>query len=180
MTSLGLTALIAMVAAGGETYAEAHKETANTGRPLVVMVGADWCPACQVMKNTILPEMRSRGLLRRVAFALVNLDREHELGAQLTANGPIPQLLLFRRTADGWRMRRLIGGQDVQTVETFINEGVEANEAVRIAQSKSGAEPAAPAGASKPSASVQPAVGQAPKNPPVDHTADKGASAGNG
>jgi thioredoxin-like negative regulator of GroEL len=130
MTSLGLSAILqlAVLGAGGESYAEAHKESTDTGRPLVVLVGADWCPACNVMKDTVVPQLRHRGLLRKVAFAVVNLDRDRKLGSQLTEDGPIPQLVGYRRTRDGWRMYKLIGGQDVETVESFFNETLQANE----------------------------------------------------
>lgn len=125
MTGLGLTALVqlAMLAASGEeTYAEAHRATNETGRPMVVMVTADWCAACQQMKNDVIPQCRQRGLLRRVAFAIVNLDRERDLGTQLTAGGPIPQLLVYRRTGEGWRMNRLVGGQSIEAIEDVIKE----------------------------------------------------------
>jgi thioredoxin-like negative regulator of GroEL len=130
MTSLGFTALVQVIvaASGGETYADAHRETMETGRPLVVVVGADWCPACKVLNTTVIPQVRQRGLLRKVAFAVVNYDREQQLAAQLTENGPIPQILTYRRTADGWRMRRLIGAQSVDTVETFITEAIRLQE----------------------------------------------------
>jgi thioredoxin-like negative regulator of GroEL len=112
-----------------ESYDAAHRETAKTGQPLVVMVGADWCPACQQMEKTVIPQVRERGLLRRVAFALVNLDRERDLAQNLIEGGPIPQLIVFRRSPDGWHRRRLIGGQSVETVEQVITEEVAENEA---------------------------------------------------
>ena len=130
MTSLGLTLVVQLaLAAGGETYAEAHKETTQTGRPLVVLVGADWCPACKVMKNTVMPQLRQRGVLRKVAYAVVNLDREQELGAKLTENGPIPQLLVFRRTGASWHVDRLVGSQEASAVERLINDAVQASAA---------------------------------------------------
>jgi len=128
VTSLSLAALIqvSLLTMGAETYADAYRATVETGRPLVVLVGADWCAACRAMEQTVLPEIRQRGILGKVAFAMVNLDRDRELGDQLTAHGPIPQLLLFRKAEDGWKLRRLIGGQTVETVESFIQEGVKA------------------------------------------------------
>ncbi len=122
--TLSIAFQAALMAAGAETYAEAHKETTETGRPMVVMVGADWCPACVTMKDSVLPQIRQRGTLRRVAFATVNYDREQTLAEQLTQGGPIPQLLMFRRTPAGWRLRRLVGGQSAETIESFIDEGV--------------------------------------------------------
>jgi len=119
-----------------ESYEEAHRQTLQTGRPMVVMVGAEWCPACKAMESNVLPEMRNRGLLRRVAFALVDLDRDGEIGRKLTAGGPIPQLIVFRKTADGWKNRRLIGNQSIEAVEEFIDQDVAASEAEQKAAKK--------------------------------------------
>ncbi len=107
------------------TYAEARKACRETGKPMVVLVGADWCPACKVMKDQVVPQIRQQGVLRKVAFALVNFDRERELAGQLTAGGPIPQLLVFRQDGTTWRYRRLIGGYDAKTVEKFISQGID-------------------------------------------------------
>jgi len=133
VTTLSLAALlqVSMLAPAGDTYAEAYRTTTKTGCPMVVMVSAHWCPACQTMKEHVIPRLRRRGLLRRVAFATVNVDHERELGRTLTRGGPIPQLLLFRRTPDGWRLSRLTGGQSVHTVEAFIDRGLKRDEAAK-------------------------------------------------
>jgi thiol-disulfide isomerase/thioredoxin len=110
--------------AGPETYAEAHRVTTETGKPMVVMVCTDWCVPCQMMKKTVLPRLRQRGLFRRVSFATVNSDHDSDLAQKLTGGGPIPQLVMFRKTADGWKRQKLVGGQSVESVEKFINEGL--------------------------------------------------------
>lgn len=124
--SLGVTVVLqaALLTVGGDSYAEAHKATTEKGCPLVVVVGATWCPACQQLKKDVLPEVKRHGVLRNVAFAEVDLDEERELGSELTEGGPIPQIVVYRHTPLGWRLRRLIGGQDVRTVEQFILQGV--------------------------------------------------------
>ena len=126
MTSLSLVAVMqaALFATDAENYADAHRKTTKTGRPMVVLVGADWCPACKTMEKKVIPQVKRRGVLRRVAFAIVNLDRERRLGRQLTRGGPIPQLIMYRRTGSGWKRRTLIGGQSVDKVASFIDEGV--------------------------------------------------------
>lgn len=124
--SLGVTVVLqaVLLTVGGDSYAEAHKVTTEKGCPLVVVVGATWCPACQQLKKDVLPEVKRHGILRNVAFAEVDLDEERELGSELTEGGPIPQIVVYRQTPLGWRLRRLIGGQDVRTVEQFILQGV--------------------------------------------------------
>ena len=111
-----LFAIIAKVALAAtpaaETYEAAHKVTTETGMPMVVMVSTDWCPPCQVMKKTVLPKVREHGFLKRVAFALVNPDRNSKLAENLTGGGPIPQLIMIRRTSRGWR----IGQSSITTI----------------------------------------------------------------
>jgi thioredoxin-like negative regulator of GroEL len=107
-----------------DTYAKAHETTMKTGKPMVVMVSTDWCAPCQVMKKTVIPQVRERGLLRRVAFAVVNPDRDHDLAQRLIGGGPVPQLLLFRKTREGWQRKALVGGQSVEAVEQLITEAV--------------------------------------------------------
>jgi thioredoxin-like negative regulator of GroEL len=138
VTSLSLAASlgVSMLAPGAETYAtyaDAYRLTRETGRPMVVLVGAEWCGACQTMKQEVIPQVRRRGLLGKVAFAMVNLDRERALGTKLTRGGPIPQLLMFRRTSDGWRLSRLTGRQSVGDVEAFIDRGLRRDAAAQTA-----------------------------------------------
>lgn len=133
MSSILLAAVVqtAVLATGAdsapavkESYAEAQRLTIRTGRPMVVMVSTDWCPPCQMMKKTILPRVRERGLLRKVAFAVVNPDHDKELAEKLIGSGPIPQLVMFRKKGDAWVQKSLVGGQSVETVEEFIREGL--------------------------------------------------------
>jgi thiol-disulfide isomerase/thioredoxin len=120
--------LMATPADTTETYAEARREIVETGRPMVVMVSTDWCGPCQAMKRNILPKLREHGLFKRVAFAQVNADRDSELAKELTGGGPVPQLVMYRKTDKGWLRRKLIGGQSVEKVEQFIKEGIAMNE----------------------------------------------------
>jgi len=115
--------------ATADSYAEAHRLTVESGKPMLVMVGAEWCGPCQRMKTEILPQVRRNGTLNNMAFALVDVDRQAELARRLTGGGPVPQLLMFHQTNDGWKRRKLIGGQSVQSVEKFINQGLAAERA---------------------------------------------------
>jgi thioredoxin-like negative regulator of GroEL len=147
MTSILLATIVqaTILATGAEeaplaaaTYAEARQTVTETGTPMVVMVSTDWCPPCQTMKKTILPRVRERGLLKKVAFAIVNPDRDRDLAEKLTGGGPIPQLLMFRKTPDGWVRKKLVGGQSVETVEEFIVEGLAKDLAEKEAMTQDG------------------------------------------
>ncbi|MBN2577996.1 MAG: thioredoxin family protein [Pirellulales bacterium] len=106
----------------GESYAAAHQKMIDTGKPLVVMVSTEWCGPCQTMKKTVLPKVRRHGLFRKVSFAMVDADREQKLARQITKGGPVPQLVIYRKTRKGWFRRKLVGSQSVEAVEKFIKE----------------------------------------------------------
>jgi len=127
VTTLSLAVILqaSILAAGDDTYAEAHAATTKTGKPMVVLVGAEWCAPCQTMKKTVIPQVKRHGLLGRVAFAVVNLDRDRELAQRLTSGGPIPQLIMYRKAGDGWRRQKLVGGEGVAAVEAFVSRGLE-------------------------------------------------------
>jgi len=102
------------------TYADAYKQTVETGKPLVILVGASWCPACQSMKTSIMPSVAAQGGLDKVAFAYVNTDQQNELAGKLMEGGLIPQLVMFEKTDDGWKQKRLVGAQSVSAVVSFV------------------------------------------------------------
>jgi thioredoxin-like negative regulator of GroEL len=112
-------------------YATAYKETTSSGKPLVVLVGADWCPGCRTMHNSTMPQAAQRGLLKDVSFAHVNTDHEGALARQLMTGGSIPQLVMFYETPQGWQKKHLIGAQNMATIEAFLKTGVEGSATVR-------------------------------------------------
>jgi hypothetical protein len=130
MYCLSVAAFVSALSTGGTTYAEAYRQAGETGRPMVVLVGADWCPACQTMKQSIMPQAQRQGMLSRVAYAEVNTDREGTLSRQLMRQSLIPQLIIYHQTADGWRRRELIGSQALGSVESLIQEALQAQPSV--------------------------------------------------
>src|SRR3954454_24308653 len=87
------------------SYAAAYKDAVDNGKSIVVLVGADWCPACQSMKTSVIPQLAAQGGLKDVSFALVNTDRQSELANQMLAGNSIPQLVMYEKTADGWKIK---------------------------------------------------------------------------
>lgn len=144
MTSLTLATLlhVSVAAVGAPSYSDAHRAATETGKPIVVMVSAEWCGPCQKMVKTVLPQVRSHGLLKRVSFAIVNVDREKTLARKLIGGGPVPQLVMFRRTNQGWLRRRLVGGQSTKAVEKFIQQGIAKDEAAKKAPARDKQKPA--------------------------------------
>lgn len=117
---LAATVQAALFGSPQSSFDRAFQESASTGRPLVVLIGADWCPSCQVMKNTTLPEVARHGGLKGVVFAYVDADQDPKLVARLSRVKAIPQLIRYDRTPDGWQGRLLVGAQTAEDVTAFV------------------------------------------------------------
>lgn len=115
---------LAVVTAGDGQYQAAVKGLEETGRPMVVLVGTDWCPACRQMKQSTIPALRGSGALDEVGFVTLDSDQHPELARELMEGRSIPQLVMFTKTATGYRKTWLIGGQSPSRVERFIEGGV--------------------------------------------------------
>lgn len=127
MISTAMAALLQTVVLSASptmTYDQAYAETEKTGKPLVVLVGAEWCGACRTMKNSALPQVAQNEVFQNVSFALVDTDKQQEIAKQVMQGGSIPQLIMFQRGADGWTQQRLVGAQSPAAIIKFLQAGV--------------------------------------------------------
>jgi thioredoxin-like negative regulator of GroEL len=129
MTGLTSSLLLqtVLLATGAQPYEQAYKTMEDHDQPLLVLVGADWCPACQTMKSGTMRQLERSGKLAGVAYAVVNSDRESSLAQKLMRGGSIPQLVLYAKTPTGWRRSQLTGGQSERQVEAFIARSASAS-----------------------------------------------------
>jgi thioredoxin-like negative regulator of GroEL len=126
------------------TYAEAHQLAKQENRPMLILVGADWCPACRVMKQQTLSSMQQHGKLKDVLFAQVNVDDEPELAAQIMRSSSIPQLVLYTPAPQGWYRMYLQGAQSEDRIEGMIARGLELQRRDRALASKAQSEKSEP------------------------------------
>jgi len=105
-----------------QNYTLAYKKSVDEQKPLMVVVGAQWCPACDVLKKTTIANMEQTGELDQVSVAVVDRDAEPELAKQLMENETmIPQIILFHKSADGrWNRKKLMGYQPIQPVRSLL------------------------------------------------------------
>ncbi|TWU01762.1 thioredoxin family protein [Neorhodopirellula pilleata] len=105
-----------------QNYTLAYKQSVEEDKPLMVVVSAGYCPACDVLKKTTIANMEQSGELDSVSVAVVDRDAEPELAAQLMADEKmVPQIIFFSRNEEGrWNRRRLMGYQPVQPVRTLL------------------------------------------------------------
>ncbi|QDU97731.1 thioredoxin family protein [Lignipirellula cremea] len=120
----GLTAALVLqamlLAPGAQPYSKAYANSVESGRPMLVLVGAKWCPACVEMKKNVLPAMVASGDLEGVEFAMVDADEQNSLASTLMRGDTIPQLILFEKTATGWKRQQLTGKQARSRISGLI------------------------------------------------------------
>lgn len=126
--TLSLIVQTSLLAAQPEGYAEAYRQLQTNGQPLLVLVGADWCPGCQTMKYAVLPRLEQSGRLRNVNLAVVNTDEESTLSGQLMRGGAIPQLIVYARTANGWHREQITGAVDEASIEALLRRARQAQQ----------------------------------------------------
>ena len=107
------------------SYAEALKHSQETGKPLLVVVGSDACPACVTLKNQTIEPMTREGGLEDVSFVVVNRDAEPELAGRLMKGNRIPQVILYSQSESGWLRRQLTGFQSKAGIRTLIKNAVQ-------------------------------------------------------
>lgn len=119
---LSLLLQSSLVAAGADTYSDAYAKMEASGEPMLVVVGADWCPACVTMKRSTIPSLIQGGHLENIPVVFVNSDREPQLAGKLMRGGTIPQIMVFKNTPNGWHRRQLTGRASSGSVLAMVNE----------------------------------------------------------
>ena len=128
MFSLLLTVILTSAPADQQlqqSYAQAYTESLKEKKPLLVVVGAPWCPACRVLKESTLKPMAKTGELDDVSFVVINRDENPVLAAKLTqGEKTIPQIILYTPAEDGWKRRKLRGFQSKQPIRSLIQKAL--------------------------------------------------------
>jgi len=131
MVSLVLAVALATVTGGKVSehdYTLAYKRSVEEQKPLMVVVGADWCPACNALKNTTMRSLEQSGELANVSVAMVDRDAEPELARKLMkGEGMIPQIIVYSKNESGrWQSKKLTGFQSTQPIRSLLRRAVSA------------------------------------------------------
>jgi thioredoxin-like negative regulator of GroEL len=125
---IGLTLWIAMVATAPADkplpYDQAYEAANKSKKPMLVLVSAEWCPACREMKNTTLPQLLRDGKLEGVSYTIVDVDEMPRLSSQLMRSTTIPQVVLCTPLSSGWRRMYLQGNQSLEQVVELVRTGL--------------------------------------------------------
>lgn len=107
------------------SYEVAYKKAQAEKKPLVVLVGADWCVACRNMKADTIVPMKNSGQLKEVIFTQIDQDRHPELASKVMQGTTLPQIVVFSEGEKGWKRFSLTGMQTERRVKELINRAVE-------------------------------------------------------
>ena len=101
-------------------YKTAYQRAEKGDKPLLVLVTAEWCPPCQLMKKTTIPDLLKKQAFKDCHWASVDLDKEKTLAKQLIGQRGVPQLIIFEKRDGKWIRRYLRGFKTPQIVEAFV------------------------------------------------------------
>jgi thiol:disulfide interchange protein len=122
--TLALSALVwfstVLVAQEPLDYRTAFKNAQAGEKPLLVLVTAEWCPPCVLMKQTTIPTLIKKEAFKDFNYATVDLDKEEKLARQLIGDRGVPQLIMYEKQGDQWVRRFLSGYQSTDKVEIFM------------------------------------------------------------
>ena len=113
--------LFAQTAFAGEpvSFETAYQNAKATGRPMLVVLGAEWCPGCVVLKNQTIPEAQRRGGLRNVELTHIDIDVRKDIAAKLQRGPMIPQVVRMDWNGESWKVKRFNGVPNVESVQAF-------------------------------------------------------------
>ena len=134
MTGLAVALVMQTSLLGADaTYAEAYQDAQQTGRPLVVLVGADWCPHCVRLKNDIIPVVRKRGEMDHVVFVALDADDQPKTARKIMTGRSLPQLVMYRKSGSEWQRYQLTGAPSADKIASFLQQGAEVAETAQTA-----------------------------------------------
>ena len=122
LTSLLLLAVLTSAQPERPTYEAAYQKAQEEHKPLLIVVGADWCAACKTLKAQTIDPMQTSGKLQDVVLTIVDKDSRPELAQQLMQGNSLPQLVVFAKGKDGWKKFSLSGIQSEKRVQELLEK----------------------------------------------------------
>jgi thiol:disulfide interchange protein len=113
MVQVVLTLVMAVTGTGKQplSYEEALQRAQEENKPMLILIGAKWCAACEVMKRETIEPMKNSGELNEVIVTYLDKDQRPELAQQLMKGETLPQVVMFCREQNQWRRLSLTGMQ---------------------------------------------------------------------
>jgi thioredoxin-like negative regulator of GroEL len=104
------------------TYEAAYRQAQQEHKPLLILVGAEWCAACKTLKAQTIEPMQSSGKLENVIVTVVDKDLRPDLAEKLMDGKMLPQLVVFSEGAEGWKKFSVTGIQTESRIKELLNK----------------------------------------------------------
>lgn len=115
------------------TYAQAYQQSVKTGKPLVILVGAEWCGACRNTKRTTISQLKREGAMKGVVYVSLDTDKHSGVTSKLMRGRTVPQMIIFHKDESGWHKQHMVGLLNENTVRSAMATAKQASVAPRQA-----------------------------------------------
>ena len=83
-------------------YRQARQQAIQARKPLVVLLGAEWCPAC---KEAWVPAQR---IGRIGIYTYLDVDKSPEIARQVGTD-TVPKVVIYYPIGEKWTVRTIVG-----------------------------------------------------------------------
>ncbi|GIW97596.1 MAG: hypothetical protein KatS3mg111_0929 [Pirellulaceae bacterium] len=111
-------------------YEAAFEKADRENKPLMIVVGASWCPACQILKRETIATMHRRGELEDVVITMVDRDQRPELAEKLMRGQTLPQVIVYKKSDGQWKRFSVVGMQSVERMRELLGRAGRLSNAV--------------------------------------------------
>lgn len=103
------------------SYRGVMSDAKKSGKPVVVVFSASWCPPCQAMKSNVYPSAEVQALHDRFEWAYLDVDdRSNDKAAKEFGVSGIPHIQFL--TADGKPIDKQVGGSSAASFAKTLED----------------------------------------------------------
>ncbi len=103
-----------------DSYRQVMSAAEKSGKPVILVFSAVWCPPCQLMKNEVYPSKEIQAFHDKFEWAYLDVDdRDNQKPAMQYGVGPIPHLQIV--DASGKTLDQQIGAMSPRDLSKKLN-----------------------------------------------------------
>lgn len=100
-------------------YKAAYNSAKESGKPLIVLITADWCEWCHKLERESIAPLRANGELDDCEYIVLDLDHDKE-AKQIVGKQSIPVLMRYQFTNGKWQASKMAGYKPKDEVLSFL------------------------------------------------------------